>query len=78
MYIIQTFPSYCCFGISIHFSQCVCVSMCVFVCVCICAWRCGGSGRLCRGSLSIDLRVCCVGFVYDHVSDHYVLCGICL
>ena len=27
-------------------------------------------------SLSIDLRVCCVGFVYDHVSDHYVcLCG---
>ena len=50
MYIIQTFPSYCCFG------------MCVFVCVYICAWRCGGSGRLCRGSLSglsIDLRLLC-------------------
>lgn len=27
-------------------------------------------------SLSTDLRVCCVGFVYGRVSDHYVcLCG---
>ena len=43
----------------------LCVCLCVYIY--ICAWRCGGSGRLCRGSLSslsIDLCVCLCVCIY--------------
>ena len=46
---------------SLSIDLCVCC-VCIYISF-ICAWRCGGSGRLCRGSLSslsIDLCVCCV------------------